>query len=355
MTAGTTQIGTQPSAYYRYRQWVGGDGSHGDEHNYSYNVTESSLKPIGHKPWASFPFWLEGSMQLLSPSIPQDPFDRTVNLVNCATAKAIAEIQGGNFHLGVFSGEFKESYHMITGAVHSIAKAINLAKRGRWTRAFRVLSLSPREDLAGVTANSWMLWHFGISPLLKDIEAALKFMTTHYRRLKYVRRHCVYKDNKILIYSNAGETSWDWSEKAIAEVRCAVDMVELSLADRLGVSYSDIPIVAWELTKLSWMIDWIIPIGTFLEAVNGSNKTEGSQIAVTRMQKERLCNPVYSGDLVKNFDPKAFRVHYGPGALNSRAILDSLPCVFPTIQNPLGDHLARWYTAAAFLRQAVGR
>lgn len=245
---------------------------------------------------------------------------------------------------------------MVTGAVTSIAKAIVAAKRGNWRKAFGILSLSPNEDPAGFLANSWMLYHFGISPLLSDIESAMKYMTTHYKRVKYVRAVATYKDGALIVYNN-GPTSWQWSEKAIAEIRGYVDMLELSSSDRLGVTLSDIPGIAWELTKLSWICDWLLPVGNFLEAVNAHNKTQGADFAVTRMQRERLENPTKLPGIltVKNWDSKAFQVHYGPGALNSRATMSALPFHFPTIQNPLGDKLSRWYTAMAFLRQSVGR
>lgn len=356
MTAGTTTTGSWGQGYYRYRNWVGGDGSRDSEHEYTYHIRESELIPVkyGYVFWPAM-MW-DGSMSTFSPGLPQSSTDLTSNLVNQAAGKVWEDLSQSKFNLGVFSGEFRESYRMVCDAVLTLGKAIRLARRGQFDRSLRVLAGARRrgfiDEATKVASNSWMVWHFGVIPLMQDIIAAYEFMTTHYRVVKEVRKAAIYRDVKRINYTTSG-VSWQWSIKAVAEIRGEIAMLELSAMDRLGLN--DLPTVAWELTRLSWMIDWLVPIGNFLQAVNASNKTRGERIWLTRMQKETLMNPQNAKTTynIVPFDAGAFEHFFQPGSANSRTVYSGVPWACPTIQNPLGDHLSRWITSFAFLRQVV--
>lgn len=352
MTSGTLEQGNVANGYYRKRTWSGSDGNHSEEHGYSFSVKESYLLPIKYRKAGTTRLWLTGSMFTFRPGLPQSGVDHTINLVNCANQKVWGDLAQSDFHLGVFSGEFKETYQMMCMLVRRLAKGISLTRRGHWSRAFEVLASDKwRPSMTGTAADTYMMVHFGILPLLSDIENAYKFLRTHYKTVKRVRRHCVFKDGKVISYNHV---NWNWELKALVEVRGEVEMIELSEADRLGLY--DLAGVAWELTKLSWMVDWLIPIGNFLSAVNASNKTQGANFAMTRMQKELLGGPSSDGYWeFKNFQSDAFSKFYPAAPLNSRVLLTALPWSFPTIQNPLGDNLSRWVTSVAYLRQVVGR
>lgn len=356
MTAGDVSSGVVAGGRFHRRIWSGGDGDHSEEHGYAYQVRDSHYPPLEYG-YTFLPgyFWAD-TLFTFSPGLPQSALDRTNNLVNCATNKIQQDLSQNKFHAGVFAGEFRESYHMICAIVHSIAKAVTLAKHGKWDKAMRVLATQggkvPPGLGTGVAANNYMMWHFGILPLLDDLKNAYEYMKSHYHKLKSVRRHCVYKETKRLEYSGV---SWQWTLKALVEIRGNVEMVELSSVDRLGLN--DLASVAWEVTKLSWLIDWVLPIGNFLSAVNASNQTKGTEFWISRTQSETLSDPkalaypyAFRGNFSSGYDK-----YFGPGTQNSRTFVDSLPWHFPTIQNPLGDNLSRWVTAAAFLRQTVGR
>lgn len=355
MSSGNIMVGDRGvTAYYKQRIWSGNNGSTRDEHAYSYQLRESFLPPYAwaYTFWPNFWFYQQ-SMTFCSPGLPHAQMDHTINLVNCATLKIQGELLQSNFNLGVFSGEFRESYGMICDIVSAFAKAIRYAKAKRFDKALAVLAMAgpkPR-SLTGVAANSYMMTHFGIIPLCGDIKAAYKLMTTKYRVVKRVRRHCVYKDSTI---RNMNGVSWQWDLKALCEIRGDISMVEINAIDRLGLW--DLASVGWEVTRLSWLVDWLLPIGNFLQAVNARNQTQCASFGVTRCQVESLTHPKPDGTFItKDVNLGAYEKYYSPGAMNSRGVEMGLPVSFPTIENPLGDNLSRWVTSLAFLRQTVGR
>lgn len=351
MTSGTEESGAVAGSHYRYRSWSGTDYPAPGEHSYTYRVRESFYPPIQILIRKT---WYPDTMLTFSPRIPQDSTDRTDALINCCTAKVWQDLIQSRFNAGIFAGEFKESYVMVCDIVTAIARSIYHAKHGRYRHAFRTLGLAEnlREStVSGNLANLYMMWHFGIYPMMQDIAGLYDLMTHTYQVVKRVRRHCVYRDSGT---RTSQGVVWQWQKKAICEIRGEVKMLELSYMDRLGLN--DLPTIAWELTKLSWMLDWLLPIGNFLSAANAHNRTSGQSFFMTRMQKERLDNPFNTGAIsIKGFDKSSFDEYYPPGPGNSRASLTALPWSFPTISNPLGDNLSRWVTSVAFLRQSIGR
>lgn len=347
MTSGTVIYGTTPG-YYRKRSWSGGNGGPG-ENTYSWSINNSLLIPVQYRRVGSTN-WLNGSMNTFRPTY-LTVSGASNDCLNKATQKVWEDLTQSRFNAGIFAGESRESYRMICDIVKNIASAVHFAKRGQWNKAFRFLSMSPRESHTGVAANSYMMMHFGILPLLGDLKAAYDYMRTSYKVVKRVKKMSGFKeaDTKAL-----NGVTWQREYRCLAEVRGNVEMVALNEADRLGLN--DLASVAWELTKLSWIVDWIIPVGNFLSAVNAHNKTEGTEFWVTRMETTSVLRPVNSWVYeIKPFDSSAFYTLYLAGPVNTRYAMSGLPWVFPTIKNPLGDNLSRWATSAAFLRQSVGR
>lgn len=348
MTSGNITIGSIPGPYYRKKIWNGGNNGPG-ENAYTYQINEASLIPVKYRVFGATT-WRNGSMNTFKPSyslvsgMPND-------VLNKATQKVWEELAQSKFHAGVFAGEFHESYKMLSGSVRTIALAISAAKRGKWERALRILNIPLGKSAGGAAANSYMMVHFGVLPLLSDMSNMYELMKTKYKVVHHVKKSCSYREerNKTL-----NGVTWRNFYKCVAEIRGEVHMLELGATDRL--SCYDLAGVAWELTRLSWLIDWVVPIGNFLQAVNAHNMTEGKLFWTTRMETVRLDSPKKDGSYeIEPFDLAAFQQWFLPGAQNARSQMSALPWVFPTIKNPLGDNLSRWTTSVALLRQSVGR
>lgn len=357
MTIGDVSTGDMYGEYYRRRQWNGGDGPHSVEHPYAYSVLEKTMPPVEYRYFQSGA-WYAGSMQTFAPAMPRVWTDYTTPLVNKCTMKVWDKLTQSSFNAGVFCGEFRESYHMICDMVHGLARAVALLKKKDYDRALNTLLgiRRPKGSLIDgsmdVAADHFMVWHFGILPLLSDLKGLLDWMQRSYQVVKRVKCASTYKEESGYPYSFG--VVWDWHLKAVAEIRGEVRMTQLTEYDCLGLTdpYS----VAWEITKLSWMVDWALPIGNFLAAVNAHNKTYGDVFYVTRNQCEWIDHPYQTDSSfieIRKFDGRSKYFVAGPGPQCGRVPMQGLPWTFPTIQNPLGDHLSRWITSFAFLRQVT--
>lgn len=361
MTSGTQVYGQTPG-YYRKRVWSGNDGDRSQEHGFYYTINESYFPAIKRK---MFGTWYNQSMFTYAPGMPTTAVNYTTNLLNCATNKVYGDLTQNRFNAGVFSGEFRDSYRMTCDIVHSVAVAIGALKKGDYAKAAHVIATQSgafgakikhvkqvaRPSIGGVAANNYMMTHFGILPLLDDLKGLYDYMRNSYQVVRQVRRHCVHKEDSSILYSGV---RWQWHLKALVEVRGRVVMTQLSEMDRLGLT--DLATVLWEITRLSWLADWIIPVGNFLSAVNAHNKTTGDLFFVSRMQEESIDKPVLEANYTfDTWGGDAFRKVRATNSANNRSAFVGLPWEFPAISNPLGDNLSRWVTSAALLRQTIGR
>lgn len=351
MTYGNTAVGTVGNGYRRHRNWSGNDGLRSEEHAYSCTVEESFSVPVKYRAVTApgdYP-WKSGSMFNFAPGLPRVGINHTINLQNKLTAKIWDKITQSDFNAGVFAGEARESYHTIVGLLRDIGRAYHALRKKQFAKAARVLGgqrLSKKGLPASIdsVADRWMWWNFGVRPMLYDIKSVYELLTKTHLVVKRVRCSASYKEHESVTINGV---AWNWQLFACAAGRGEVSVPDLSVADRVGLM--DPLSVAWELTRLSWLIDWVIPIGNFLEAFNASRSVNVSNFWVSRYQYEKICTPQNTGRyIIVPFDASAFRVSIGTC---DRKKFTKLPVRLPSIENPLGDNLSKWATTMALFRQ----
>lgn len=181
----------------------------------------------------------------------------------------IAElIKGHGLDVGNSIGEGRQTAKMALGALKSLAAAARAVKRGDVAGAARALGAgNPKKRVtSGDISSTWLGLQYGWLPLLSDVyEAATNWeaVTNGPRKFSFVKRKRVEWDvPNILDNGGARFQGKNWYG-----IRCKVVITEnlsqprsLGLMDPLGV--------AWELTPWSFVVDWFIPISTYLDTLN---------------------------------------------------------------------------------------
>ena len=177
-------------------------------------------------------------------------------------------VKGHSFNLAVAAAEGKKTVSMVSDALQSIGGAVLDLKRGRFESAARRFGVNPRpsrlshKDVAG----RWLELQYGWLPLLNDVYEASKayeVLTKQPRknliRVNYTRRFT----------HNSSESTLNWSCEglAMAGKQIIYEMTEQMSAGR-SLGLTDPLSVAWELMPYSFVVDWFIPIGTYLENLN---------------------------------------------------------------------------------------
>lgn len=206
-------------------------------------------------------------------------------------------------NLGVLLVELRESVGLIGNAAITVYQVIKSLRRGRVSDAMRSISsyfgenretYLPNRDVlnrrrrrqgfrpiskADYASNMWLELQFGWLPILSDIQKTIRLVTDKINS----------SDRKILVfhgYANgtvSQELALDttmpfarWSGSARRDVKvrhsCTahfeiVDPEEYFLH---VIGLSDPRSIAWEAVPFSFVVDWFIPVGHWLDSLNGN-------------------------------------------------------------------------------------
>jgi hypothetical protein len=138
------------------------------------------------------------------------------------------------------------------------AKGRNPLRDGRTSLPDQVRSGS--KDLS----NLWLEYHFGWAPLVDDIGTAIRVLASN-PPAQLVRAT---GSARASIYDIKGQSSWstivDLRVGACIGAEVYIQNSNLALANQLGLVNP--ATVAWELVPFSFLVDWFIPVGKFLES-----------------------------------------------------------------------------------------
>lgn len=283
------------------------------------------------------------------------------------------KIAGSDFNMGVFLGEGREALSMIASSATRIYTALRSLKRGDIPNMYRALTGSARGrryerfrkdgylhyddfELRELRRNQkiafldkqqsydrdlsalWLEAQYGWLPLLKDIDGAAAYVAERLERSpeRVVRvRSRIQKD-----YSPQSQAPTSIrllngrsivSKQIIARIK-SENPVSLS-----GVL--DVSSVAWELMPWSFVIDWALPIGSYLKARNFAGKVNATYVVSTFTQNSwKGCKFIDSKVMISGFD-KAWQSN----ATLVRTVGSSLPVPMPVFK-PLSQ-VASWVRA----------
>lgn len=188
--------------------------------------------------------------------------------------------------LAVLFAELTKSVNLIAQKVSSIATAIRLARKGKWGQAAKRLGTNspppPRRrkrsdngsasSLAKGTMKTfserWLEWHYGWLPLYNDIYGMLAAMET-FAPQPWVRATASRSFSYQEIFSGSG-----YSATSVCKVRQRVTVAaSVKVTDwsaikmhEYGVTGPQAAVTVWELIPFSFVVDWFVPVGAYLEA-----------------------------------------------------------------------------------------
>lgn len=167
-------------------------------------------------------------------------------------------------------GERRQTLSMMAEIVTSIAKALIAIKRGQLVKAFK--SIFPTD--AKTVANTELMYMYGIKPLLSDLDGMMEHLAIPEKQV-----FDVIANKSIDIPFELEEThSYRASPSCITrvyysgqvsvryKVRCEIALPATRHASRLGLE--NLPALFWELTPWSFVVDWILPVGQYLQSLD---------------------------------------------------------------------------------------
>jgi hypothetical protein len=268
----------------RYRKvWSGGDGRYetyaGSVRDKWNNFTceiESRLCTKASMAWVRN----NGTtFTLSSQTIPSHlPFTYTVTAAEQIKAldKVIAQYKGHQFNLAVNLGQMRQTVDMLSGTLRKLGGAFSATRRGVWkdAAAFFGTSKAPggqKHFRANDLTGRWLELQYGWKPAIQDSYEAIKA----FERISQGTRRAVFHSTvtRRITRENIGPTNGYRASGTFKRHITLEAYEEMSFLRQLGVL--DPASLAWELLPYSFVIDWFIPIGTYLSNLNALPHIKG--------------------------------------------------------------------------------
>lgn len=273
-----------------------------------------------------------------------------IKLVN----KLREKLQGSDFNMSVFLGEGHQTLRLLGDSAIRIAKSVHYLRSGDVAGTFRSLFegttrkplVGQKKELFGkdasyVAKNASSIWleiQYGWLPLLNDAEECAKSLAhalnvpfkQTYRAARVVEREFPQVAGTVGPFSDKRE-----AQATHSHVRSLIARVaeKPSVLAQLGLL--DPELVAWELVPFSFVADWFIPIGQWMEARGAASRLTGTFITSDKRLSSLECvavtNQVKKRQLCKG---------YSLAMSFSRSISTTLAVPMPTLK-PL-EKVASW-------------
>lgn len=177
-------------------------------------------------------------------------------------------------------GDFAKNLGLTTN-VHEVR-----AYRNRWRR-----KSAQGSDMRQFAASSWLEYSYGWKPLLSDVYAQAENLARYLTNYGYVVREARSSANAKKVYeeSKTEPNSYYKMRKRVVVsnrvsyvVRYKIQDGANKVANTFGLENP--ALVAWELVPFSFVADWFLPIGDFLDNLTAYNGLEfaGGTKATTR-------------------------------------------------------------------------
>jgi hypothetical protein len=196
-----------------------------------------------------------------------DPYD--VNfpdwVVKSSRGKVLSALINSDVNIGNFLGELPETGKFIAGSAITVLQAFKALKKGQYRRIPKLLGVSRKRDLPKSAAGVWFAYKFGWKPFLEDI------FNAHGEVMKQINRPKFHRVTRTTstqtLHSNPFKGQVIDAKKG-CKVGVAYRIGNETLAGLNSVGLINPASVAWELLPLSFVVDWFLPIGNFLEQIS---------------------------------------------------------------------------------------
>jgi hypothetical protein len=215
------------------------------------------------------------------------------------------ELRGSDFNLGVFLGESHQTLQMLAQTATTLASVAHALKKGNVTAAIKALAerlptsyesrfaASKRRmassSFKSTTANNWLELQYGWLPLLSDMKSGAELLS-HRLHMPFVKRYKVRISKKltpeeVLAYTKSKTGLMACLSGASTRRRQLIAIISEPESIPVLTGMLDPELIVWELTPFSFVADWVVPIGDYLEARAFANRLGGTFITTDLVKR----------------------------------------------------------------------
>lgn len=215
------------------------------------------------------------------------PSPRTVN------NRLIAEVKLQAVNLAMMLAEYRQTASMFQDSAFRLFQIGRDLKRGRFSAAKRLRSYGPSG-----AANDWLMYRYGVTPLLGDLNGIDKWLSGEYvvpviKRFKVYEGKLISETRSQSSFVNGLGTKFFASQKYETKSQ-QVAWVEYDTSYFKTFNQAGLTnplLLGWEMIPFSFIVDWFVQVGSYLETLDALQGVK--RIAITRAVKYK--SSVYHG------------------------------------------------------------
>jgi hypothetical protein len=210
-------------------------------------------------------------------------------LVEKSLGKLRDKIKNQKVNLANVAVEAHKSVDMIGKLATRLFQVCLAAKRGNLVKAAKLIFPTTQKEMA----NEWLLFQYGILPLINDINGALDELKNYHSKVKMKK----YVSTATIDVANLETFSSVWgvavtgrvktTGKLVVKHRCEASITDELLEDLNRLGISNLTTGAWEAIPFSFVVDWFLPIGNWLNRLDSLQGWNVTNISRTSFYKIR--------------------------------------------------------------------
>jgi len=288
---------------------------------------------------------------------------------NSARARLAEKVNNMSVNLAQAFGERRQTADLMISTASRVAEAARALRHGRLGDFTRALSLSnvsksawkrvQKTPIDKRLAHHWLEFQYGWKPLLQDLYGAAELLAQHSQE-RYTTSNTGTASSRS-VYFDKGSPGFSPETLSRVNTRTKLSLTyAMDSASKAGLASTGISnpaLLAWELLPYSFVVDWFVPVGNYLQALNafsGFVFVDGWQVSSTLKNYQQT----WYGNTPKTWNGAAYVQTSLRGSavyqmrLYNRTKLTALPGVGSlSFKNPIGgDPVERFATAASLLR-----
>lgn len=275
-----------------------------------------------------------------------------------AVARLVSKGQLGiDANLAQDFAQIGQTVELIAGTAKRLTGSLRALRRGNLSEAANVLFRSARHTYrrkGGLSkskslAENWLELQYGWKPLLNDVYGTMKSLSSLQEkgdRVQYTKASGTKKSEVVTpIQSWSQSTTRVGSTTVLSRSTCKIT-ISWKIDDHLKAflaqtGFTNPVNLAWEILPFSFVLDWFLPIGPYLETLSswdGLAFVEGCQVLYTK----QITDSVVAKTFFLGANPGSFRVdqseYHDEWVIVNRSKLTSFPSSrLPSFKNGLAS------------------
>lgn len=267
----------------------------------------------------------------------------------------LGKVNSTKLNVAQIFAERQQTVNLIASNVSQIARLYTDLRRGR--NPFTNRNSKPLKRGSKELADRWLEYSYGWVPLVSDIYSAVELRSLQppsgiikAKRAKYTTKtyHGVPKGSPYDIMESWSTEVRTRGCTCTIRARVTLDNPNLTFATSLGLTNP--ALLAWELLPYSFVVDWFLPVGNWLEA-----QTALLGVTLTDVSTTKTCRFRGDSSVTTTIKPNLSGSGGGRGhgyliQINKERSLSIPSLSLPKLKNPLS--VGHALSALALLRQA---